>query len=229
MIQNLPDKLRPRGVPNKRFVPGLDLPSWFFYDIKAIDRNLYFIYHPHKVMWDNIINQYTGSLEDPRFHIHREHGEEQWGFVLTSGSGAPIPEHSWHLWRLCEPYGWAHVVRIEDHHERYLRLLVRRLHLQAVISDKYGAQAYSRGLAKEQADEREKQQDEQQELFDAVQEENSWLMKRAMENFDRGEVKPTNPQKESIISYPNQKNRSAIVRPLSDTEGGLILPDHLKK
>ena len=46
-----------------------------------------------------------------------------------------------------------------------------------------------------------------------------------MENFDRGVVAPTNPEKETIVSYGGQTNRSKIVRPLDDEEGGLIVPE----
>ena len=52
--------------------------------------------------------------------------------------------------------------------------------------------------------------------------------RKAMENFEHGITAPTNPMKESIISYAGQKNRSRIIRPLDDEEGGLVLPDYLK-
>ena len=176
-------------------------------------------------MWDDIINEYVGSMEDPRFTIHYEHGCENWGFVLTDGDGAPIPEGSWHIWRLCEP-GWAHIMKIEDKHDYYLKLLIRRLDLQARWSDKYGAKSWNRKQAVDADEIKERKQAQHQELFDAVQDENSWLMKKAMENFERGHSAPTNPTKDSIISYPNQTNRSRIVRPLDDTEGGLIIPEN---
>jgi len=226
-MKYLPTIFRPGGA-RKEFTPGLDLPSWFHDSLKLIDKNLYIVYHPHRLMWDSIINQTTGELEDPRFCIHHEHGEEQWGFVLTDANGSPIPENAWHIWRLCVPHGWAHVVKIEDHHGKYLRLLVNRLHLQASYSDKYGASQYNRLLDQQTQEERKKEQDDKHDLFNATNEENDWLLKRAMENFESGHVAPTNPTTESIISYPGQINRSKIVRPMTDEEGGLYIPDRLK-
>ena len=100
----LPEKSRPRGLHHKRFTAGVDLPSWFSDNLKSIDRNLYLVWHPFRVIYDDIINQYEGALDDPRFCIHLEHGQENWGFVMTDGNGAPIPECKWHVWRHCHDY-----------------------------------------------------------------------------------------------------------------------------
>jgi hypothetical protein len=58
-------------------------------------------------------------------------------------------------------------------------------------------------------------------MFEAVQEENSWLTKNAMENFNRGVVAPSNPKMEKIISYAGQKNHTRTSRDLEDADVGL--------
>jgi hypothetical protein len=178
-------------------------------------------------MWDNIMNQYEGELEDPRFTIHREYGEENWGFVLTDGDKAPIPEHAWHVWRLCDPHGYAHIVKIEDKHPMYLGLLTKRLHMQAAFKDRYGDIAWNRQIQEGQEGEQAKAIDAKQEMFEAVQDENKWLTRNAMENFSRNKVKPTNPKTGQIISYPGQKDRSTIERPLEDDDVDLKTIDDL--
>lgn len=218
----LPEALRPSNSSYREFIPGIDLPSWFQDELKAIDSKLYIVWHPFRVMWDDLMNQYEGLLEDPRFCIHQEHGEENWGFVLTDGKGVPLPEFSWHVWRLCEPYGWAHVVKIEDKSSEYLSLLTRRLHIQTTFRDTYGDVAWNKNTREEQEEAQIKAQDAHQEMFDAVQDENKWLMRNAMENMERGVTEPTNPTVSQIISYPGQKNRGTMERPLEDEDVGLI-------
>ena len=200
---------------------GRDLPSWFMDDLKSIDEKLYIVYHPFEVIWDDMINQYEGELEDPRFTIHREYGQEVWGFVTTNGRGEPTPEGAWHVWRLCEPHGWAHVVRVENKAAPYLRLLVNRLHIQARFRDRYGDIAWNRNTRDEQDIAQQQAQDAEQEMFEAVQEENSWLTKNAMDNMARGKVAPSNPTMSKIISYPGQTNHTATSRPLDDEDVGL--------
>jgi hypothetical protein len=220
----LPEELRPRGEDYKVFTPGIDLPSWFQDDLKSIDDKLFLVYHPYKVLWDDIINQYEGNLDDPRFTIHKEHGTLNFGFVLTDGQGYPTPDNTWHVWRLCIPHGWAHVIQVQDNHEEYLKLLVKRLHLQARFTDRYGFKAWGHHMDDEAEEQREKKQLDQEDLFGAFQKENDWLLKRAQENYMSGKIAPTNPQKQSIISYPGQVNRTATSRPLDDEEGGLYVP-----
>jgi hypothetical protein len=190
-------------------------------DLKSIDEKLYLVHHKFALIWDDMMNQYEGELEDPRFTIHREHGEEVWGFVTTDGDGAPIPEGAWHVWRLCEPHGWAHVVRVESKHDQWLGLLVSRLHIQKTFRDKYGDIAWNRLTRDEQEAAQIKMQDAQQEGFEAVQEENSWLLKNARDNMSRGITAPTNPMMETIVSYSGQKNKSRTSRPLDDSDVGL--------
>lgn len=223
----LPNTLRPSNSQARECHAGIDLPSWFMDDLKAIDHNLYIVWHPYRVLWDDLINQYEGALDDPRFTIHREHGEEVWGFVPTTGRGEPIPDHSWHVWRLTEPHGWCHVVRVEDKSGGYLKLLVNRLHLQAQFRDRYGDFAWNRLKKDEQAQKQQDAMSAQKELFDAAQDENRWLMQRAMDNMSRGKTAPTNPTIEKIVSYSGQKNRTATSRPLDDSDVGLKSIDEL--
>ncbi len=217
----LPSTLRPSNSNYRECKPGKDLPSWFMDSLKSIDEKLYIVYHPFATIWDDMMNQYEGELEDPRFSIHREHGEEVWGFVTTDGDGAPIPECAWHVWRLCDPHGWAHVVRVESKEGEYLELLTNRLHTQARFRDRYGSIAWNRQARDEQEDAQEKAQDAHQEMFEAVQEENSWLTRNARDNMSRGITAPTNPQKETITSYAGQGHRSRLSRPLEDADVGL--------
>jgi hypothetical protein len=190
-------------------------------DLKSIDENLYIVYHPFNVMWDNLMNQYEGELEDPRFSIHREHGEEVWGFVTTDGDGAPIPEGAWHVWRLWAPHGYTHVIRIESKEGSYLQVMLDRLQLQGTTRDKYGEHAWGKHLAEEQDIAQTQAQDAHQESLEAVQEENSWLTRAARDNFQRGKTAPTNPTIEKVISFPGQKKHTATSRPLDDKDAGL--------
>jgi hypothetical protein len=190
-------------------------------NLKSIDEKLYIVYHPFAMIWDDMMNQYTGKLEDPRFTIHREHGEECWGFVTTDGDGAPIPEGAWHVWRLCEPHGWAHVVRIDSKNGQYLRNMVERLHIQARFRDRYGDIAWNRHMDMEQQLAQQAKQKTSDEGFEAVQEENAWLTRNARDNMARGITAPTNPTVEKVISYPGQKNKTATSRPLDDSDVGL--------
>jgi hypothetical protein len=190
-------------------------------DLKAIDEKLYIVYHPFALIWDDLMNQYEGELDDPRFSIHREHGEEVWGFVTTKGDGSPIPECAWHVWRLSEPHGWTHIVRIDSKHDQYLGLLINRLHIQREFRDRYGNIAWNRLTRDEQETAQVKMQEDQQEAFEAVQDENAWLLKNARDNMSRGITAPTNPQKETITSYAGQTNKSRTSRPLDDHDVGL--------
>ncbi len=223
----LPATLRPSGSTNRECQRGIDLPSWFFDDLKSIDEKLYIVWHPYATIWDDIMNQYEGELLDPRFNIHREHGEEVWGFVTTNGRGEPTPERAWHVWRLCEPHGWAHVVRIENKASQYLKLLTHRLNVQARFRDRYGDIAWNRNMRDDQEASQKEALDAKHEMFEAVQEENSWLTRNAMDNFQRGIVKPSNPMIEKIISYAGQTNKSRTSRPLMDEDVGLKSIDDL--
>ncbi len=223
----LPSTLRPSNSAYRECLPGKDLPSWFMDNLKSIDEKLHIVYHPFATIWDDMMNQYEGQNEDPRFTIHREHGEEVWGFVTTYGDGSPIPEGAWHVWRLCEPHGWAHVVRVDSKEGDYLKLLVDRLSIQSLFRDRYGDIAWNRNTRDEDEEAQRKAQDAKQEGFEAVQDENSWLTKNAMDNFERGIVAPSNPKKETIMSYAGQTNKSRTSRPLEDADVGLKSIDDL--
>jgi hypothetical protein len=190
-------------------------------NLKSIDEKLYIVYHPFALIWDDMMNQYSGSSEDPRFTIHREHGEECWGFVTTDGDGAPIPEGAWHVWRLCEPHGWAHIVRVDSKNDEYLRLMLERLYTQARFRDRYGDIAWNRHMDMEQQLAQQARQKASDEGFEAVQEENAWLTRNARDNMARGITAPTNPTVEKVVSYAGQKNKTATSRPLDDSDVGL--------
>lgn len=222
---HLPNDYRPNGVRFRDFIPGHDLPYQFYLDIQAIDYKLYFVWHPYNVMYDMIMNQDLGPVDDPRFVIEEQHGEEVWGWITTDGRGSPIKDETWHIWRLCDPYGWAHICNVVSSSPEYLKLLVNRLHLQARIQAERGDLAYNRQLREEEEAARERQQQEMKELYAAVQDENSWLVNRAAENFHAGKTAPTRPTKDIIYSHKDQTNKSRIVRDITDAEGGLILPD----
>ena len=231
MRQYLPKSLRPTGTNPKVFRAGAGdhLPRWFYDNIKAIDKDLYFVWHPYRLIYDDLMNQYLGSPDDGRFCIHEEFGQEIWGWILKQvGNDDPAPEEKWHLWRECWPYGWVHVTCIESEQEEYLKLIGKRLWMQARISDTYGRAEWNRMNEAEKQEFNLSKQKAADQLFADVQDENKWLTKKAMENFDRGDTDPTNPMKESIVSYPGQIKRSKIVRPITDTEGGLVIPDSWK-
>jgi hypothetical protein len=118
-------------------------------------------------------------------------------------------------------------VRVESKEGDYLKLLVNRLHIQSLFRDRYGDIAWNRNARDEDEEAQRKAQDAKQEGFEAVQEENSWLTKNAMENFKSGKVQPTNPKMEKIISYAGQTNKSRTSRPLEDEDVGLKSIDDL--
>jgi hypothetical protein len=113
------------------------------------------------------------------------------------------------------------VVRVESKDGEYLKLMVDRLNIQARFRDRYGDIAWNRNTRSEDEEAQIKAQDAHQEMFEAVQEENSWLTRNARDNMSRGITKPTNPQKETIASYAGQKHRSRLSRPLEDADVGL--------
>lgn len=229
-MQQVPKVCR-SGYRLRAMQPGLDLPCFFIDGIKALDPKLYFIYHPYRVLWDDVINQYEGDPNNPRYVIgrHPDCGEQEiWGFVLTNGKGEPLLDGRWHIWRLCEPRGWAHVVPIDYRTGPFFEFCLDRLRINAEIVDKYGPKAWNRYLHEEERALQEAGVQSMHELFVDTQKENKWLLRTAMENFQRGIVAPTNPQKESIMGYAGQSNKSRIIRPLDDHEGGLIVPDTFK-
>jgi hypothetical protein len=171
------------------------------------------------------VNEYLGEEDNPRFNIHRQGGHQLLGWPLRLNNDTLKPECKWHIWHNKWPHGYAHVICIEDTDPAYLRLLANRLKVQADFTHKYSHYAYQRHLEDLNEEERAAAQAAKNDLFEATQEENDWLMRRAMENFDRGITAPTNPQKEQIISYPGQSNKSKTSRIITDEEGGLVIPE----
>ncbi len=232
MKLRLPERGRPQGVRYRACELGVDLSSQFVNDLKSLDRNLYPIFHPYQLLWDDIVNEYAGALVDPRYPVAENSfrcGELVLGHVLSNGRGEPTLDGHWHIWRWCEPApGWAHVINIDSTDRLYLRLLVERLWLQARYNDKFGHRGYQRMMEEADIAKREKIQADKADLMKDIASANSDMMSRAMQNFASGKVAATNPTKEVIMSGSGLRNRSKIVRPLSDTEGGLILPESMK-
>lgn len=215
-----------RGEGNyKKLQPGIHLPSWLIDGCREIDSHLQFVWHPFEVLWDDIINQYPGSAEDPRFTIGRQdqYGDELlFGWVLTDGKGRPKQDNHWHLWRLCPDAGWAHIIKFQDNTEEYLRIFLDRFHLQAQIQEKYGNHGWNKFLRAEDATIQAQKETQAVNLFKDRSDENRSLMRKAYENFLNGKISATHPTKDVISSYAGQKNRSRIIRPLTDKEGGLV-------
>jgi len=224
MILELPEVMRPRGVYYTKCALGVSLPAGFVKDVRAFDNDIYPVFHRYRLLWDNIMNEYNGPADDPRMTIESKHGELNFGFVLTDGHGVPIPEGCWHLWRLCHGYGWAHIIKLETKDHIYLNLVLKNMYLQDKFNRKYGARGWSRYLESVDLEKRQKLMDEEADLMNEIAKANSGMVRRVMDNFGRGVNKPTNPQKETIMSGAGISNRSRIVRPASDREGGLILP-----
>ena len=231
MVLRLPEKGRPLDVRYRECEQGLDLPAQFLADLRGLDDNLYPIFHPYRILWDDMVNEYLGDLDDPRYPVvensHRA-GELVMGHVLSNGKGEPTLDGHWHIWRWCEPArAWAHIINIDSREQLYLNILVQRLWLQDQYNNKYGNRGYQRMMEEADLAKRSKMQDDKQALMDDIHKANSAMMNRAMQNFEYGRTAATNPTKEIITSFAGQKNKSKIVRPLSDREGGLILPDDL--
>ena len=212
---------------------GLDLPAWFVADLQSIDPDLYPIFHKYSVMWDDFMSNHYGSLDDPRHVIGVPSGftEEVWGYPKKQDkSNAPVLDGTFHIWRLAKSVGaWAHIVQLVSKDPVYLQFVLDTLHFQAVYSAKYGHKALNRQKREQEQEQRQKEQSNKDQLFNDVNKANGKLIRDVMDNMDRGITAPTNPTKESILSYPNQKNRTKIITPLDDRSGGLIIPDDWEK
>lgn len=219
----LPDRHRPTGLSNRRLKPGLDLPTAFIDELKGIDPNLHFVWHRFRVIYDDVMNQYTGSLEEPRFSINERFGVELWGWPLLDTEEQPIPDNKWHIWRLHQ-HGWSHIINIESRNPEYLRLVIQKI-ARADMLSKMSHKERMKFLQDEQDKLEADKIAAGEALWKDVQKENNKLMRQVAENFASGNTRPTNPTKDVITSFEGQTNRSRIVRPLDDREGGLILPD----
>lgn len=223
-VLKLPEKHRPTGVRYKKCALGVDLPASFVKDVQAFDNDIYPVFHRYRLLWDNVISDASGTLEDPRMTIEQKYGELNFGFVLTDGDGAPLQEGSWHLWRLCHGYGWAHIIKLESKDPLYLNLVLKNLWLQDKFNRKFRNRGYSRYLESLDIEERHKKIEEQRDLMNEIAKANRAMVSRAMDNFGRKITKPTNPEKETIMSGAGISHRSKLIRPATDREGGLILP-----
>ena len=209
----------------KKLQPGLNLPCWFIDGCRSLDSRLFFIFHPYKVLYDDIINQYTGSIENPRFVIGRQdsYGDQLlFGWVLTDGQGRPKQDNTWHMWRLCADAGWAHIIDLKSTDGEYLRIALDRLHLQAQIQEKHGNIAWNKYLRNEDEAIRNYKEKQMKNIFEDRTAENRFFMRKAYENFLNKKVTATNPTREIITSFSNQTNKSRIIRPLTDREGGIV-------
>lgn len=221
-------------TPARVLQPGLDLPRWFIDDLLAIDKNFHFVFHEWRVQWDNVMNYYEGSEEDPRCSIHEFAGKECWGLPLADSKGDPIPENKWHVWCHRSDYGYSHVINVDSRDPLHLRKVVDTVHLEAILRDK-GRRAYIEAKQESQKSEQRSVFAEATEKFNYMEKENRKLTKEAYENFERAGgkldskyVKPTNPTRESIYSYPGQKNRSTKHIPITDKEAGLTTWEDLE-
>lgn len=206
-------------------MPGIDLPAGFIEDVKTIDNSLHFVWHPFRVQYDDIMNIYYGSLENPRWMIHEAYGQEIWGWALTDNNGTPIPENRWHIWQLTKDYGWAHVSNVASTEPEHLYRIVNRLGREKLYRAQYGAVKWNQKLREDLEAFEQKKINERHNLFADVQTANKSAMKTVMENLERGIVNPTRPTKDVITSYGGQGNRSRITREITDREGGLIIPE----
>lgn len=233
MQLRLPEKGLPVGMPYKVCEMGVDLSAQFLYDLRSLDDQLYVIYHPYQILWDDMVNDYQGDILDPRYHIgvnSARCGELVMGHVLTNGQDIPTPEGNWHVWRWCEPANaWAHVIAIESKDPEYQRLLVKRLWLQAKYNDRYGHRGYQKMVEQADLDQREKLQNEKSDLMKEISKANSSMMARVRDNFESGRTDPTRPMKETITSYAGQGSKRKLVRPATDEEGGIILPENMRE
>lgn len=218
----LPLRFRP-DVPYKKCVPGTDLPEWFLTDLKAIDANIWPIWHPWRILWDDTINADEGPADNPRFTVHGDGEHLIMGFVMTDSEGRSISENEWHLYRLSQ-YGWNHIFNVASTDGLHLTKILDNLYLQALISTK-GKRAWSRHLQAKELQNQARDEANARDRFEGIQDQNKWLMRKGLEEAERGNINPTNPVKEIITSYRGQKSKSKIVRPLTDKEGGIYIPD----
>lgn len=226
MNTKLPLQLRGEGRYRQLQV-GVDCPSWFFEGLKSLDPCLYLVWHPFKVLYEDVMNQYSGRTEEARYTIgtQEQYGNELiFGFVLTDGKKRPAIDGRWHAWRLCHDRGWAHVTALETtSNEDYLKFVLDQMYIRDQVLSKYGSKALTRYIREEEELIQEKKQLAHNNRFSDYHKENKSLFKNAYENFLSGKVSATNPQKETITSYANQTNKSRIIRPLEDEEGGIYI------
>lgn len=209
---------------------GIDLPSKFVHDLKAIDNDLHIFFHPWKTLWEDIINFDRGSLEDQRLNIHWYGSDLVFGHIYTDANKAPIPDNTWHIWRYCSNApGWAHVMQLQDKSGEYLKAILNNLYDQAHFKNRYGDIAWNRQYEETLNKAQIKRQQDHSNLFADVQQENKSAFKPAMENFGKNITAPSNQKVDKIMSYTGQANRTKISRDATDKEGGLVVPSEWEK
>ena len=209
---------------------GLDLPASFMDEVVGIDKDLHFIWHQYRCIYDDVINRYYGEIENPRFTISESYGYTNFGFALTDNKGNPISEEKFHIWRYCPAVSaWAHVIDIASKEPKHLHKVVNSLARSARLADMNRRERLN-FLQDEQEEQLVKKQTEGQDLWNEVNKANSKLLKTAADNFASGIVAPTSSDVtiDKIISYKGQKNRTRISRTRTDSEAQIILPDNWK-
>ena len=222
---HLPAHLRPNGLQQRTLRVGVDLPAGFIEDIKTIDEQLFFVFHPYRINYDELTNRYYGSLEDPRWTICESFGREVWGWVLTDNHGVPIPDGTWHIWSMKKDFGYSHVSNIASLNPDHLKRIVDRLGREKRYKERYGPMDWNKKMRRDEEEYQAKLQDAKDQEYLDIQRENKWLIRKAAENMERGIIGATNPVKETIASHAGQTHRSRLSRPLEDKEGGLYLPE----
>ena len=216
----LPNRYRPIGLPHREFKAGDDLPAKFHYELKALDPDLYCVWHPFKTLYDDVMNAYYGSLDDPRYQIAESFGQEVWGYVTTNGEGDPLYDENWHIWR-CGSVGWSHICNIASKEPKHLNKVLESIWEQKLV-ERYGRKAILRIKEAKQEAEMEKETARRANAFKDLQKENKGMMNQVVENFSRGHIAPTGQTVETITSYAGQGNRSRLSRPSTDEDGGLV-------
>jgi hypothetical protein len=188
--------------------------------LSTIDPNLHLVWHEYRTLTENFLSAYEGPVADPRFTIHHAHGHLNFGYVLQP-DGVPVKEQRWHIWWLRRPHGWCHVLDIEDQSPKHLEKILDVLLHQARFLDSRRARDYFRLLQEKEAQAQAKSLDTEKNTFSDITRENRPLIRRALEEAARGNVDPTNPHKDVIVSYAGQGNKSKLIVPVSEREGGL--------
>ena len=173
----LPRRHRPNSLYRKCY-PGVDLPRWFIDSVRAIDENLYPVFHRYRYLWEDVMTASSGSTVEPRYCIKASGNDLDWGWILTDGEENPLPENKWHLWRWCGDWGIAHVINIPSTDPDHLIKVVNRLKRQAFLSN-MSRKARMAFLQAEQEEDMLKKQAAADSRFKDTGNENKSLLKRS--------------------------------------------------
>jgi len=220
MLQKLPENGRPRLNNYRKCAIGIDLPCAFFDDLKAIDNDLYVVWHPYQLLYDEIANAGDGTSTDPRYAIQDQFGHLCFGYVMRTITGAPMPDSTWHVWRYAWPHGWVHVVQLKSTDPEYLGIVAKNLFFQKQLLAKYGPKAFSRDIAEKDDKKKADALKAKDEMHKMWQLENKWLIKKAMDNMASGFTQATNPTKDIIISGSGLGHRTKRIVPIDEEKDG---------